>query len=86
MTGENKPIELMDLSELQENITELPMEQLLEYLSGTRNNRLKKAPPKTKKARKKKAKVEAEDQLVGLLAALGPDAMKILEDIMGGES
>lgn len=76
-------IEDMSLEALKDNLTELSDEEILEYIQGTRNNRLKKAVPKTKK--KKSSSTEPEDQLVDLLAALGPDAIKLLEGMMEEE-
>ena len=79
----SKTIEEMDLSELKENVCEFSDEELIAYLSGTRNNRLKPSPKKAPK--KKKEKTEAEDMLVGLLSALGPDALEELAKMMEEE-
>lgn len=78
----NKPIEDMDLSELKVNLTELSDEELLSYLNGTRNNRMKKPIPKKKGGKKKKE--APEDALVGLLRSMGPDAMAELAKMMEG--
>lgn len=82
--SQNKSIEEMDLEELQANITELPEEELLAYLNGTRNNRLKTIPKKTRTKKAKKTKTAAEDQMVEMLRAMGPDAMTALAKLMEG--
>jgi len=79
----NKPIEAMSLEELQANVTEMSDEDLLAYLNGTRNNRLKPGPkPKKKSSKKKKEKTETVDALVALLAEMGPGAMEALAKMM----
>ena len=79
----DKSIEEMTLAELKDNVTEMSDEDLLAYLNGTRNNRMK-APvkkPKKKTASKKK-KSGSTDKLEAMLAAMGPEALEMLAKMM----
>jgi hypothetical protein len=78
------PIEDMTLEQLQQDITQLSDEQLLEYVQGTRNNRNTAPPPKAKRASKKKQKMSPQmEELAALIEATGLSA-EDLENLLNG--
>jgi hypothetical protein len=75
------PIEDMSLEALSQSVMDLPDEQLLEYMMGTRNNR-NKAPEKKSKRKKKEVSPELlamQSELQALLDSSGVS----LEDLLG---